>query len=264
MWSSFYTRYRNYFHYASLRRKEKSASLPLSYWESLKDKLALHSSKADVLLPAQRLVKSKGKSVKAEAVRRLIRNDIIGVWTLDRMTIDLLWKELIRHRPMTIAECGCGISTLLIAQYLKQVQPEGVCLSFEQSGSEIKRVGDRLAAAGLGKRVRFLDTPLNPEGEYDFNAGQIHQVLEGRKLDWIIIDGPGGPDKCRENTLPMLMQYTAPQCRWWLDDALRDGEMEFLRDWEKIPGVMIDGIIPVGKGLGTGSITYSPTTEARL
>lgn len=237
--------------------------MPLSYWESLKSKLALHSSKADVLLPAQRLVKSRGRKVNTEAVRRLIREDIIGVWTLDRMTIDLLWKEMVRLRPAMIAECGCGVSTLLIAQYLEQYQPEGACVSFEQSGSEIKRVRERLLAAGLDKRIHFLDTTLDPAGEYDFNAELIRPVLGEKKLDWIIIDGPGGPDKCRQNTLPVLMQYSAPRCRWWLDDALRDGEMEVLRDWEKMPGITVEGIIPVGKGLGTGTVSHSPKTEGR-
>src|SRR5690242_11481466 len=113
----FYIRYRNYFHYAFLRRKGKGTPLPLSFWEEEKKRLNRYSSKTDILLPAQRLVKSKGSRVSIRAISGMIGQDTIGVWTLDRLTIVTIWMQLLHFRPKVIAECGCGISSLVIAKY---------------------------------------------------------------------------------------------------------------------------------------------------
>lgn len=254
----FYIRYRNYFHYAFLRRKGKETPLPLSFWEEEKKRLNRYSSKTDILLPAQRLVKSKGSRVSIGAISGMIGQDTIGVWTLDRLTIVTIWMQLLHFRPKVIAECGCGISSLVIAKYLSLGLSDGICISFEQSEPEKRRVEDRLTREGINDRVHIIHTPVNDKGEYIFNEEQILAALGGKQLECIIIDGPGGPDKCRENTLPSLMKFAAPDCRWWIDDALRDGEMEFLRTWEQLPGIKVAGIIPVGKGLGAGTVCFSP------
>lgn len=43
--------------------------------------------------------------------------------------------------------------------------------------------------------------------------------------------------------------------RWFLDDAYRDGELEVLNKWTGLTGIIVDGIYPIGKGLGTGFVT---------
>jgi len=41
-----------------------------------------------------------------------------------------------------------------------------------------------------------------------------------------------------------------------LDDAYRDGELSVLNKWTTLNGIMVDGIHPIGKGLGTGIVKY--------
>jgi hypothetical protein len=42
--------------------------------------------------------------------------------------------------------------------------------------------------------------------------------------------------------------------RWFLDDAFRDGELGVLNQWTGLSGIFVDGIYPIGKGLGAGVV----------
>lgn len=249
-----YIRYANFFRYVSLRKGKGTNPLPLAYWEDLRKSLLKKITKEDVLLPAQRMLKSNGSVVNIGSLKPLIRDKEIGTWTLDRYTIEYLWQRLSELRPAVLAECGCGISSLLIATYLAEKQPQGFCISFEQDIREKERMDKELKQAGLERYVEIIHTPLDRRGYYMFDEKKIAGTLRTRKLDCILVDGPGGPAQCRESTLPALKSFASTVCHWFLDDALRDGEMQILRNWEQVPGMTVSGIIPVGKGLGAGTI----------
>ena len=69
-----------------------------------------------------------------------------------------------------------------------------------------------------------------------------------------MIDGPAGEIGCRTGTLPMLINHCSEWAKWCLDDAFRDGEVKILSQWSRLAGVEVEGIYPIGKGLGTGSV----------
>jgi len=50
----------------------------------------------------------------------------------------------------------------------------------------------------------------------------------------------------------MLAKFSHHGARWFLDDAFRDGELGILRKWQRLPGIEVNGIYPIGKGLATG------------
>ena len=116
-------------------------------------------------------------------------------------------------------------------------------------------VETRLQGCGLEQRVSVLYSPVSRGGEYQIDPNQLRAHLGSKKVDWVIIDGPAGPDGCRASTLPSLAQFCRPGARWFLDDAYRDGELEVLNQWTGLTGVVVDGIYPIGKGLGTGLVT---------
>lgn len=82
-----------------------------------------------------------------------------------------------------------------------------------------------------------------------------NELLPGSRLplaDWVLIDGPFGHPGCRALVLPSILRWLRPNARWYLHDSFRDGELRALREWSKHPEIVVEGVIPVGKGLGTG------------
>jgi hypothetical protein len=118
-------------------------------------------------------------------------------------------------------------------------------------------VSVRLAQHGLSKYVQIIHTPVLERGEYDLDTNTIERPLDSGRVDWLLIDGPSGPGGCRESTLPFLARFCRPGARWFLDDAFRDRELQALQEWSHRPGILVEGIYPVGKGLGTG-IVFDP------
>ena len=55
-------------------------------------------------------------------------------------------------------------------------------------------------------------------------------------------------------TLPQLAPLCAAGAKWFLDDSLRDGELRALQVWANLPGITVQGIYPLGKGLATGFV----------
>ena len=100
-----------------------------------------------------------------------------------------------------------------------------------------------------------MHAPLSAASRYCIDLEQVKRHLDGRALDWVLIDGPAGPEGCRDTTLPGVISLCRDGARWFLDDALRDGELKILRDWSRLRGVYLEGIYPIGKGLATGRIS---------
>ena len=115
-------------------------------------------------------------------------------------------------------------------------------------------VEKRLEACGLKQFVTILHAPISKRGDYQFDANELRKHLGSQEVDWLIIDGPAGPEGCRVSTLPFLARFCRPGARWFLDDAFRDGELKFLNHWDSIPGIEVERIYPIGKGLGAGVV----------
>ena len=112
----------------------------------------------------------------------------------------------------------------------------------------------RLAESGLSEHVKILYAPISEEGKYQLDTDRLWELLGTKRADWLFIDGPAGPEHCRVWTLRLLAKFCRPGARWFIDDAMRDGELGILREWSRLPGIVVEGIYPTGKGLGTGSL----------
>jgi hypothetical protein len=182
----------------------------------------------------------------------------LGTWALDNGTIELLWKKIQWDRPKTVIECGVGVSTLILARYAtscysKSTNSYGI-FSLEQDAQIKQEVERRLAKHGLGDSVRIIHSPISEQGRYELDANKLSEQLGSNKADWLLIDGPAGPEGCREWTLPLLARFCKSGARWFLDDAFRDAELRILGRWLRQPGIIVEGIYPVGKGLATGTV----------
>jgi hypothetical protein len=252
-------------HLRALAIFHKKRPVPLSYWLSFHSAVAALSHFSDPLLPSQNCLQSSGASLPIRELKEVLRHDLLGMWALDADTIAFLWKRIQQDRPKVIIECGAGVSTLAlaksIADYESGSETFASLLSFEQDLWVKKGVEKRLEICGL-KSVTILHAPISKEGEYQFDENQLREHLGSEKVDWVIVDGPAGPEGCRVSTLPFLARFCRPGARWFLDDSFRDGELRVLNQWNRMHGIVVEGIYPIGKGLGVG-IVADPQQVAR-
>jgi hypothetical protein len=231
--------------------------VPLSYWLALRIAVKTIFHSPDPLSVPYDVLENTGASLKSPELQRLLRNDVLGTWALDVPTIDFLWERMKQDTPKIIIECGAGISTLVLASYATTYGVgfgDPLVVSLEQSSQVKQETESRLVRDGLSNHVRILHAPVSGQGRYEIETDQLALQLREEKVDWLLIDGPSGPDGCRAWTLALLSELCRPGARWFLDDAFRDGELSVLRDWSRWPGVVVEGIYPIGKGLATGVI----------
>ena len=241
--------------------------VPLSYWLAIRSVVRGFFRSPDPLFPPYASLQSTGAALRLPELQQLLWNDMLGTWTIDRTTIELFWGKLQRDRPAVVIECGAGASSLILAKYAARFcsGPRGSwsVLSLEQDPQVKQTIERRLAQHGLSEHVKILHTPISESGRYQLNPEELWEQLGTSKADWLLIDGPAGPEGCRVWTLTLLAKFCRPGARWFLDDALRDGELGILREWCHVPGVSVEGIYPTGKGLGTGLIEDPQQVAAR-
>jgi hypothetical protein len=170
--------------------------------------------------------------------------------------MEVIWKLLHQDLPTTIVECGSGLSTIVFSKYIEVRNDSAVkpckLISLEQDLDWVNQITTRLKILNLDRQVRILHAPVSEQCSYSISDEELGRALNGDLVDWIFIDGPSGPDGCRRGTLPMLERFARPGARWLLDDAFRDGELEFLHDWQQLQRTTVAGIWPIGKGLAMG------------
>lgn len=232
--------------------------IPLWYWLIFKPIMSAVFSFPNPLFPSDKYLKSMGSSLQVRELRQLLCNDVLGDWALDGTTIELLWGVMQLTSPKVIIECGAGISTLVLAKYASLSSSNFVnpctVFSLEQDIQVKQEIDAKLMKNKLERYIHVLHVPVSDMGEYKLCINKLWKELGIEKADLLLIDGPLGPEGCRLSTLPLLARFCRPGARWFLDDALRNGELWILRKWSCLPGVRVEGIYPLGKGLGTGVV----------
>jgi hypothetical protein len=90
-------------------------------------------------------------------------------------------------------------------------------------------------------------------------TSELQSLLGNSHPDFVFIDGPGPTEDplSRFGTLPLCREFLAPGSPFYLDDALRDRELEVGRLWSTVPGISVKGVYLVGHGLLTGRLERS-------
>jgi predicted O-methyltransferase YrrM len=227
--------------------------IPVAYWHALRHGLSFVRPTPNMLYPQLEDITSKGVDLAIPSLQRILRDDELGIWVLDAATIEAVWSLLQRDQPETILECGSGVSTIMFAEFLAEQQHAAPrrqrVISLEQDTEWVNHTRERLGALDLADYATVLHVPISSRGIYQIDCDALQTILRGYSADWLFIDGPSGPEGCRRWTLSQLWHLARPGARWLLDDALRDGELNFLRDWPDVAGIW-----PIGKGLATGFI----------
>jgi predicted O-methyltransferase YrrM len=167
-----------------------------------------------------------------------------------------------RRRPRVILECGAGISTLFLADVLREVhgkESDIRYLTLEEGEDVAAKMTASIAAAGFQRFAKVINLPLaeTTAGNrrtmwYDLDDTQLRDMTGGQPIDMILLDGPSGNHGSRFAAVPMLHPHARNGACFFLDDALRDNELEIGRQWAELPYVDLLGLKAVGKGMLVG------------
>jgi predicted O-methyltransferase YrrM len=217
----------------------------------------------DPLLPRQASIRTTGQALRHPDLRALLANQELGSWALGAQTLNWLEDQVANLRPRLVLEFGSGASTLCLARFLVDLHGPVALLrviSIDQEESYAAQTRELLRLGGLDTYVKVLSTSLRTqeiEGLvttcYEMPV-TLSEVLDGRKADFVMIDGPAAEAGARFGTLPLARPFLAPSAAFVLDDGLRDGEIWVAHRWAKLPGVRVEGILNIDKGLVVGQV----------
>ncbi len=138
---------------------------------------------------------------------------------------------------------------------MKENNPDGLVVSIDQNEWAAKQTLETLRRSGLKNLARILVFGQDANERFIIDHKSIKVALGDRKVDVLFFDGPACREGCRDNTLLDSFPLLADSAHRFLNDALRDPELEILRRWSNNLGVEVNGIVPFGNGLVAGLST---------
>ena len=144
----------------------------------------------------------------------------------------------IEQGARTVAECGSGRSTVVIARRLAELN-DGSVHALEHDLAWAQHTRAQLAAEGL-LRAEVISAPLEPNPLAGDAGAWYSRAAVGAlpdRIDLLLIDGPpAGDPELRRNREPALAELAgrlAPGAWIVLDDAGRPGELEAMATWAR-------------------------------
>jgi predicted O-methyltransferase YrrM len=188
-------------------------------------------------------------------------------WSMRFSNLLSILDLLDTHQPELVVEFGSGISTLMIAAWMKE-NACGKIISFDHDRNWSAITRRHLVREGLADYSEVIDAPLKRveslghEGDwYDITC----HLDKLPRVDMLIVDGPpaGVSDKwlSRLPALDKLHGSFASSCVVVLDDALRPGETEVVRRWTEAFSEFTANTLHSATGLAV--LTRTPQVSSR-
>lgn len=179
-------------------------------------------------------------------------------WATSPDVLLRLHAHIMATRPSLILEFGSGVSTIVIADALRQ-NGAGHLVSIEHSSHYGDKTMSTLINEGLDRWVDLRIGDLEPWVGDHLNAKQGEQVrwyplelLQGIDgVDLLLVDGPPGAtcEYARYPALPAVIDRLSDSAQVWMDDTVRQEEKDICSHWAKMYGLSLE-YFPLEKGLG--------------
>ncbi|MDQ7727291.1 class I SAM-dependent methyltransferase [Halomonas sp. SpR8] len=162
-----------------------------------------------------------------------------------------------KHKPQVVVETGSGVTTLVIADALRQ-NGSGKLISLEHLQEYADKTNETLKDEALtawvelrvGVLVPWYGEHLNP-ADAEKSSRWYSLDLEGiEQINLLIVDGPPGATclYARYPALPAFFEWLAPTAEIWMDDANRQEEKDISEAWAERYGFELE-LIPLEKGM---------------
>lgn len=207
--------------------------------KALSDKiLAVQANVAELPIAVSRTLPSELHAMQV-ILRRFPECSIpTSIWSMRFTNLLTLLDTLDEQRPKVVVEFGSGISTLLVAAWMRE-NSQGWLISFDHDPSWAEITRRFLQQEGLASYARVVDAPLTtvhvPSGTFEwYHISSTSSEL--KDIDLLIVDGPPagvrGKWLSRLPALEYLHPKLSPACTVLLDDALRPGETAVVDRWK--------------------------------
>jgi hypothetical protein len=195
-------------------------------------------------------------------VRRLVAEAEENPFAAGTEALNFLDARVERLRPRAILEFGSGVSTLVLAARMAALHGESGprVFSIDESERYLDETRRMLDALGLAQHARLTRREVREQvicgratACYDIDDAFLRSFLVTAP-ELVFIDGPSGGGTVRLGTLPVVLRHLDPRCTFFLDDALREDEIEVASVWQTLPEVDFTAVHVVGHGLLEGRI----------
>lgn len=209
-----------------------------------------------------------GRSLQNAFLAHRLADTGLGHWTAAAQTLNTIERRIHDTRPTLVLEFGSGISTACLARYMREAHGSAartLVITVEEDAHSCEETYETVASLGLAEHVSIVHAPLERQMIHGRETvcyrltGELRALLARSLPDFVFVDGPAptADPLSRFGTLPLCRQFVASGSPFYLDDALRDRELQVGRLWSTIPGISVQGILFVGHGLLAGRIEWS-------
>lgn len=179
-------------------------------------------------------------------------------WAMSPDVLLRLHTYIMDAQPKLVVELGCGASTLVIADALRQ-NGFGQLVSLEHSSFYAEQTQSLLDLEDLKPWVSIFVGELEDwEGEHlNLDADQPprwyprEMLREVGEVELLVVDGP--PENtckyARYPALPAFFGHLSSKAEVWMDDTIRPDEQEICQRWADLYGFRLE-FFPLEKGLG--------------
>ncbi len=157
-------------------------------------------------------------------------------WSIGWDGLAVIVQELARARATRVLELGSGLSTLVIARWLRD-SANGRIVSIDHDDAFATRTRAHLSAMGLDAVASVFHAPLRPivvDG-YSHDWYDLPAMIQDERFDVLVVDGPpnlaSGDGRQRYPALPVLQEALSADAVVIVDDYVRKGERWMVDEW---------------------------------
>jgi predicted O-methyltransferase YrrM len=156
-------------------------------------------------------------------------------FALNPNTILHLINDINLNNRKSIIEFGAGLSTIILARYIKINNLECKILSVDDNGSWTDFIEKQLRKYQCNDIVNILVAPITKKinNHLWYDETVIDEFILNKKFDVVIVDGPSAKyhELVRENALYNIYKNLDHDFFIVLDDIRRKGESKIYENW---------------------------------
>jgi len=201
-------------------------------------------------------------AMAVEGVRNVVLQAEADRFALGTEAPNFLDGRVRQLRPSAILEFGGGVSTVVLAACMSDIHGSDSprVFSVDESEGYLHETRRMLDDAGLAGCARLAHREVREQtfwGRrtpcYDLDDAFLRAFLE-TVPELLLVDGPSGGGMVRLGTLALALGHVGLPCTFFLDDALREDEINVASLWQEVPEVELRTVHLVGHGLLEGRI----------
>jgi hypothetical protein len=207
-------------------------------------------------------VKHPPPAMEREHVRKIVADAEKDLFAAGTEALNFLDARVKRLRPRAALEFGSGVSTLVLTARMAALHGENGArvFSIDESDRYLDETRRMLESAGLAGCARLAQREVHEQvicgratACYEIDDSFLRSFLPTAP-DLVFIDGPSGGGTVRFGTLPLVVGHLDRRCTFFLDDALRQDEIQVASLWQEFQEIEFVAVHVVGHGLLEGKI----------